>query len=211
MHPLPCCGCKYAHESCRNANCCALLILQRTNSVNCNRSPNAIFVLKLDFKLALIDEDKLSSLRAFLDSYVKLHPNEWRTVIYCRVADISYREERVEITIGVQSCFPWQELGRVAKAKALLRTKVYTFGRDAGLNYDELPTRELIYDAGRLLKGSTSGHRSDLHKPTNIVSNNKTISAVDEQLRGNFGLLPRQQGETSDTFQGLQVSHASES
>eukprot|EP00977_Amphora_coffeiformis_P018955 scaffold6807_cov220-Amphora_coffeaeformis.AAC.23 len=177
--------------------------------VNCNRSPNAIFVLKLDFKLALIDDDKLKELRAFLDSYVKQHPNEWNTVIYCRVADINYREELVEVTIGVQSRFPWQELGRIAKAKALLRTKVYKFGRDAGLNYDELPSRKLNYDAGRLREGGTIRNRSDLHKPTNIVS------ATAREQRGSKGgleLLSENQGGSRDNFLSLlRASHPPES
>lgn len=138
--------------------------------VNGNRSPNAIIVLQLPYKLALIDEKKLPALRKFVDTYIKGQPSDWRSLVYCRVAEIDYPAERVDIVFGIQSRYAWQDLGRIAKAKALLKTEIYIFGRDRKINYDELPRRELVYDAGRLRRGGTIKDRSLLHDPSNIIS-----------------------------------------
>ena len=176
--------------------------------VNCNRSPNGIFVLQLPYKLSMIDDDKIPEMRAFLDSFVKMHPNEWHSVLYCRVADIDYRKEMVEVVMGIQSRYAWQDLGRIATAKAKLRTAIYEFGRDANLNYDELPTRELLYDAGRLREGSTLRHRSMLHQPSNVVSNNMQETSWNS-TRSNFGLLAKssESSGSKDFLSMLQDSH----
>lgn len=139
--------------------------------VNGNRSPDAIVVLHLSYKLALIDDHKLSSLRSCVASYIKQYPNEWSKIIYCRVKDIDYAAEKVEVSLSIQSRHAWQDLGRIAKNKALLKTAIYEFGRDTKLIYEELPHRKLVFNAGVLKDGATTTNRSALHHRDNILAN----------------------------------------
>ena len=138
--------------------------------VNGNRSPNALVWFQLPFRLSVLEEDKMSSLRAFLDGYAKLHPHKWHSCAYCRADNFYPDIEKVLITIGFQARSSWQDLSGIYTTKSELSSAVIEYGRRQGINYEELPQRHFHYKAGTLQRGGVWDKRADLHAAGNIIS-----------------------------------------
>jgi hypothetical protein len=136
--------------------------------VNGNRSPNAMVWFQMPYNHSILEEEKFSSFKAFLEAYAKLHPNKWHSMSYVRKDLYTPAKELVTITIGFQSRFSWQDLMGVYYAKSDLIAAVIEYGRKEGINYEELPQRQFHYQAGVLKQGAVWKHRGQLHLATNI-------------------------------------------
>ena len=138
--------------------------------VNGNRSPNAIVWFQLPFNLSVLEEDKMTSLRAFLEAYAKLRPDKWHSCSYCRADEFYPDIEKVVITIGFQARSSWQDLSGIYTVKSELIAAIVEYGNRQAINYEELPQRQLRYNAGTLQKGGGFKRRAQLHAAENIMS-----------------------------------------
>ena len=149
--------------------------------VNGNRSPNAMVWFQLPFNLSILEEEKMSSLRAFLDAYAKLHPHKWHSCAYCRADEFHPDVEKIIVTLGFQARSSWQDLGLIFMIKSELAAAAIEYGRQQGINYVELPQRQFHYKAGTLGRGDVWKHRADLHTPENIISHAPASSDKNEK------------------------------
>lgn len=146
--------------------------------VNGNRSPNAMVWFQMPYNHSILDEEKFSSFKAFLEAYAKLHPNKWHSMSYVRKDLYTPAKELVTITVGFQSRFSWQDLMGVYYAKSDLIAAVIEYGRKEGINYEELPVRQFHYQAGALKQGAVWKHRGQLHLAGNIRALGESNAAV---------------------------------
>ena len=137
--------------------------------INGNRSPNALVWYQLPFQISVLEDDKLTSLKAFLDGYAKLHPHKWHSCAYCRADNFYPDIEKVVVTIGFQARSSWQDYGGLLSAKSELVAATIEYGRKQRINYEELPKRQLQYKAGVLRKGAVSKFRAELHDASNMI------------------------------------------
>jgi hypothetical protein len=139
--------------------------------VNANRSPNAVVSFELPFHISVVsDAGKMESIRCALDQYARDFPNHWKCFMLCRVDALHIDLERAILFFSFQHQSSWQDVGRILMNKADLICYVYELGKKLGVNYDELPTRHLMYGAGILNDGATRCHRRDLMIYDNVKS-----------------------------------------
>ena len=154
--------------------------------VNGNRSPHALVWFQLPYKLNVLEEEKMGALKAFLEGYAKLHPDKWHSCSYCRADLFEPDIEKVVISIGFQARCSWQDLVGLYFMKSDLMAATIAYGRQIGINYEELPQRHFQYNAGKLRRGGVWKHRAQLHGASNILS-------ADEQVNGASGSDPHEQ------------------
>jgi len=143
--------------------------------VNGNRSPDAIVWFQFPFHISILEDGKFDALRAGLEQYARDNPRSWHSFSYCRVDEVHIELEKLVITIGFQHRSAWQELPKILMSKADLMCTTYKIGKSLGVNYDEMPKRELLYYAGVLKSGGVKDYRTNLHDSANIQSHSKDI------------------------------------
>lgn len=111
---------------------------------------------------------KITQLKGMLDQYAKDKPRRWHSFAYCRADGVYIEKEKVVVTIGFQHRESWQDLGSILFDKAELKCFCYEASKKLGIDYDELPKRELLYYAGVLKSGKADQYRKSLHSPENI-------------------------------------------
>lgn len=137
---------------------------------------------QLPFNHCVMEEEKMTSLKAFLEGFAKLYPHKWHSCSYCRADEFHPDVEKVIITIGFQSRSSWQALSGIYFAKSDLMAATIQYGRNQGIIYEELPQRQFHYKAGVLEQGGVWKHRAQLHQASNIMSygdGNKKSGIVD--------------------------------
>lgn len=178
--------------------------------VNGNRSPNAMVWFYLPFRTRILREGRLDALKAFMEQYANDHPRQWHSYSYCRFDTIIGEKDKLIATIGFQHQSSWQDLVGILTAKEELVCSILEYGRKHGINYEELPTRQLMYYAGQLKKGGYDEYRDSLHDPSNII--NDDGATIDLRFRQRSPTIRESRSEGSDglnaTFlSNLQASH----
>lgn len=137
--------------------------------VNGNRAPNAVVWFQLPFHISILENEKIETLKGYLDKYAKDNPREWHSFLYCRVDEYKVEKEKVVITMGFQHRSSWQDLARILMSKSELIASVYRTVKNMNIIYEELPKRDLLYYAGSLKDGGVKDYRRDLHQRENLA------------------------------------------
>ena len=124
---------------------------------------------QLPFHISVLENDRIETLKRYLDKYAKDHPRDWHSFVYCRVDEYKVEQEKVVITMGFQHRSSWQDLGRILMSKSQLIAYVYHTGKNMGIMYEELPKRDLVYYGGALKDGGVKDYRRDLHQSENLM------------------------------------------
>lgn len=158
--------------------------------VNGNRSQNAVVWFQLPFRTKILREGRMDALRNMLENYAKDHPRQWHSYSYCRIDEVHSENDKLVVTIGFQHRSSWQDLAGILNAKSELMCYVLEYGKKHEINYEDLPTRQLMYYAGRLKEGGYTEHRDSLHQRGNIINDDEV----------NFGSgMRRRTHQTSST------------
>jgi hypothetical protein len=173
--------------------------------VNGNRSQNAMVWFQLPFRTKIIRDGRMNDLRAMLETYAEDHPKPWHSYSYCRIDEVHAENDKLVVTIGFQHRSSWQDLPGILNAKAELMCHVLEYGKQHGINYEDLPTRQLMYYAGRLKNGGYREHRDSLHEPENIINDEEErsvgLNIINDEEERSVGLGLRRRGakQTSST------------
>lgn len=137
--------------------------------INGARSPNALVWWQFPYRPNLLENDNIAKIKAALEQYARDNPRNWHSLSYVRIDEVHPDQEKLVATIGMNHRSPWQDLGTILEAKSACMCWLLEYGRQLGINYDELPRRDLLYYAGSLKEGGVQQHRYQLHDPSNIA------------------------------------------
>ncbi|KAL3923937.1 MAG: hypothetical protein SGARI_006123 [Bacillariaceae sp.] len=148
--------------------------------MNGARSPNALVWWQFPYRPNLMEHDNITLIKAALEQYACDNPRNWHSFSYFRVDEVHPDKEKLVVTIGMNHRSSWQDLVTILEAKSACMCWLLEYGRQLGVNYDELPRRDLLYYAGQLKEGGVQAqmYRYQLHDTSNIVDAPKAAAAL---------------------------------
>ena len=146
--------------------------------MNGARSPDAMVWFQFPYRANLMEDDNINKVKQALDKYARDNPRNWHSFSYFRVDEVHPDIEKFVVTIGMQHRSSWQDLPTILEAKAQCMCWLLEYGRQLGINYDQLPKRDLLYFAGSLKEGGVNKHRYQLHDPSNITSGGSILPPI---------------------------------
>lgn len=168
--------------------------------VNGNRSQNAVVWFQLPFRTKILRDGRMDALRAMLEQYAQDHPKQWHSYSYCRIDKVHAENDKLVVTVGFQHRSSWQDLAGILNAKSELMCHVLEYGKKNELNYEDLPTRQLMYYAGRLKQGGYKEHRDSLHEPENIVNDQEDDVGIGLRRRTKQASLASTHTDANEMF-----------
>jgi hypothetical protein len=141
----------------------------------------------------------MDDLRAMLETYANDHPKQWHSYSYCRIDEVHAEKDKLVVTIGFQHRSSWQDLVAILNAKQNLMCYVLEYGKKHEINYEDLPTRQLMYYAGRLKNGGYREHRDSLHERDNIINDDNEMMGLRRRTKQTSS-TPSAHSEADDIF-----------
>ncbi|KAL3917070.1 MAG: hypothetical protein SGILL_004884, partial [Bacillariaceae sp.] len=138
--------------------------------INGARSPNALVWWQFPYRPNLMEDNNIDRIKAALEQYASDNPRNWHSFSYFRVDEVHPGKEKLVVTVGMYHRSSWQDLVTILEAKSACMCWLLEYGRQLGVNWDELPRRDLLYYAGQLKQGGVKTHRFQLHDPSNITA-----------------------------------------
>lgn len=135
---------------------------------NCNRSPNAIVRIDVDARLSVLKDNKMSTFRSSLESFVRQHPRRWDTLSFFAETAVNANTEHVIISCLFRSRSSWQDSLGILTNKGKLLTFIYNTMNELGIVYDSPPARNVFYYGGGLEKGHVTEYKNDLLAASNV-------------------------------------------
>ena len=149
---------------------------------NCNRSPNASVVLRPIVNISVLEKDNLKKLEEALHKYVKDNPRRWMGLLIVCVTAIDTDNEQVFLQIALRHHDSWQITSRIYLHRAELMKHLFHVQKRLGITFEIPPPRRVLYMGGSLEQGAVAGgndvdHRTDLLRPQNVRSADRSASA----------------------------------
>ena len=170
--------------------------------MNGARSPNALVWFQFPYRPTLMENGNFQKLQSAMEAYVKDNPRQWHSFSYMRVDEVHPSIEKLVVTFAVQHRSSWQDLAGILMAKAHLMCWTLEYGRNLGVNYDELPRRDLMYFAGSLKEGEVRDHRFKLHDNANITNSGFPVAlhTIPEDTPEESVKSPKRVSSPEDSF-----------
>ena len=107
--------------------------------VNCNRSPNALISMMLDFDLKKVDQQKMNFFQQELEQFIRERPLTFDTLIFFRCEHIDTNKELIQYSVRVRHMRSWQDAAVVLHSRGELLWFSIKLGNELGINKAQLP------------------------------------------------------------------------
>lgn len=114
-------------------------ILSTLRIVNCNRSPNAMFNISLNFELDNVDNGKIELFRQGLAEHLRGQPRIYEGLVSFRCDSIDTKLKVAQYSIRIRHRRSWQDAVVVLRDRGEIIAFCIKLGNDLGINNVQVP------------------------------------------------------------------------